>query len=159
MPRPPIGGMMALVDESLIQQLEAQRPSFKREWEALLRTEPTLSPLGNPDTLVFMMDETLSDLFKNLRLRAQKHQAVNPRSLLVPLQRHCECGMNPLLTYFATGELALHLVAGQVLKRDAELDEILACYHLLAMKEIDMLCAVCQHRQSSACSPHPALRR
>ncbi|MDP2138053.1 MAG: hypothetical protein Q8J74_09375 [Candidatus Didemnitutus sp.] len=147
------------MDESLIQQLEAQRPSFKREWETLLRTEPTLSPLGNPDTLVFMMDETLSDLIKGLRRREQKHQAVNPRSLLVPLQRHCECGMNPLLTYYATGELAVHLVAGNVLKQEVELDETLACYHTLAMRELHMLCAVCQHRQSGSGPSHPPLRR
>lgn len=135
---------MCAVDESVIQRLEALRPSLKREWEALLRTEPTLSPLGNPDTLIYLMDETLSDLLKLLRAQVQRHTHRSPRTLRVPLQRHCACGMNPLLNYYATGEIALHFVTAPVLTAEHDLDDALGCYHVLALKELEMLCAVCQ---------------
>lgn len=141
------GGIVGIVDEGAIQRLEGLRPGWKREWEALLRAEPTLSPLGNPDTLVYLMDETITQVSRDLRNRAVRAATVNPRALLVPLQRHCACGLNPLLNYYATGELALHAVAASVL--GSSLDEALTCYHLLAQKEIDTLCAVCQHRSAA----------
>lgn len=134
----------------MLQRLEGLRPSWKREWEALLRSEPTLSPLGNPDTLVYLMDETITEVLKALRVRSLKHAPANSRALLVPLQRHCACGLNPLLNYYATGELALHAVAAPMLLE--HLDEALTGYHLLAQKEIDTLCAVCQHRSTSGCA-------
>ncbi len=138
------------VDEGIIQRLEGLRSSWKREWEALLRSEPTLSPLGNPDTLVYLMDETIAGVLKSLRTRSLRPVAINSRALLMPLQRHCACGLNPLLNYYATGELALHMVAAPVLAGD--LDEALTSYHLLAQKEIDTLCAVCQHRATTSCA-------
>lgn len=137
-----------------MKRLEGMRPAMKREWEKLLRAEPTLSPLGNPDTLVYLMDETIDELLKELRTRALKHTVVSPRALLTPLQRHCACGLNPLLNYYATGELALHMVAADSLS-PAELDEALVCYHQYARREIDTLCAVCQHRAHGTCAaPH-----
>jgi hypothetical protein len=142
---------MRYVDESVIQRLEGLRPALKREWEALLRAEPTLSPLGNPDTLVYLMDETIGEVAKALRARSLKHAAANARALLVPLQRHCACGLNPLLNYYATGELALHMIGAKALSA-TELDEALICYHVLAQKEIDTLCGVCQHRASDRCT-------
>lgn len=96
------------------------------------------------------MDETISGVLKSLRARVLKPVAVNSRALLVPLQRHCACGLNPLLNYYATGELALHAVAGPWLPE--HLDEALTSYHLLAQKEIDTLCAVCQHRATVDCA-------
>lgn len=143
------------MDESSIQRLEGVRPAIKREWEKLLRAEPTLSPLGNPDTLVYLMDETVGEMLKALRARSLKNTAVSARTLLVPLQRHCACGLNPLLNYYATGELALHMVAATCLN-GGELDEALICYHQFAQKEIDTLCAVCQHCAPEGCAePHP----
>lgn len=141
---------MDAVDESVIQRLEALRPSLKCEWEALLRTEPTLSPLGNPDTLIYLMDETIVDLLKSVRAQVLRHTHRNPRTLRVPLPRHCACGLNPLLNYYATGEIALHLVAAPVLTAEHDLDDVLACYHTLALQELEMLCAVCQFNHERA---------
>lgn len=134
----------------MIQRLEGLRPSWKREWEVLLRAEPTLSPLGNPDTLVYLMDETISEVLRILRVRSLKNAVTNSRALLLPLQRHCACGLNPLLNYYATGELALHAVAAGPLAE--HLDEALTSYHVLARREIDTLCAVCQHRSTPPCA-------
>lgn len=117
----------------------------------MLRAEPTLSPLGNPDTLVYLMDETISGVLRTLRTRSLRQVPSDPRVLRVPLQRHCACGLNPLLSYYATGEVALHAVARPTLGGD--LDEALSSYHRLAQREIDTLCAVCQHRATPDCTP------
>jgi hypothetical protein len=116
----------------------------------MLRAEPTLSPLGNPDTLVYLMDETISGVLKTLRMRSLRQAPHDPRVLRVPLQRHCACGLNPLLSYYATGEVALHAVAVPALV--ADLDEALTSYHILAQREIDTLCAVCQHHEAPDCA-------
>lgn len=146
---------MAPVDDSDIQRLETLRPALKREWESLLRTEPTLSPLGNPDVLVYLMDETFAQLRTALRLHPAKHWNGRATALRLPLQRHCACGLNPLLNYYATGEIALHVVVARDFNE--HLEEVLTCYHLLAQKEIDTLCAVCQHRHPPHRARSPAV--
>ena len=129
------------MEDSDILQIEAHRSALKREWEALLRTEPTLSPLGNPDTLVYMMDETLDRLFSDLRQHAPVPDQQSQRS---PLQRRCSCGLNPLLNYYATGELAVHAASSKHF--GAATEEMVAVFHHLAEREIDMLCSVCCYR-------------
>lgn len=138
------------MEEAARRRLEGLRPSWKREWETLLRAEPTLSPLGYPDTLVFLMDETISSLLRALRPRPSTHARADRHSLRTPLQRECACGLNPLLTYYATGEVALRAVAAPAL--GAVLDEALAGYHRLAQREIDTLCAVCRLRAPTGCA-------
>ncbi len=133
------------MEESDIRRLEAQRAALKREWEALLRTEPTLSPLGNPDTLVYLMDETIDRLLATLR---QPGAGPDGKSQVAPLQRRCACGLNPLLNYYATGELAVHAVAAPLC--GAGVEEAVAAFHAIARKEIDTLCSVCCYRH------HPA---
>lgn len=136
------------MEEAARRRLEGLRPSWKREWETLLRAEPTLSPLGHPDTLVFLMDETISGVLRALRPRPPA--PADRRSLRTPLRRHCACGLNPLLNYYATGELALHAVAGPAL--GATIEEALADYHRLAQREIDTLCGVCRLRAPTDCA-------
>ncbi len=136
------------MEESDIQRLESHRSALKREWEDLLRTEPTLSPLGNPDTLVYMMDETLDRLCTALRVHAPLPDL---RSQRPPLPRRCSCGLNPLLNYFATGELAVHAAAAALFGPAA--GEAVAQFHRLAEREIDMLCSVCCYRGQPAPGP------
>ena len=130
------------MEESDIRRLEAQRAALKREWEILLRTEPTLSPLGNPDTLVYMMDETIDRLLAELRLHVPTPDQRSQRS---PLQRRCLCGLNPLLNYYATGELAIHAVSTSLFGLAVEVP--VAVFHQMAEREIDMLCSVCCYRE------------
>lgn len=130
----------------------------------MLRAEPAPSPLGNPDTLLYLMDETLSQVFRALTENALEDVLKKSSALLVPLQRHCACGLNPLLNYYATGELALHLVAAKRFPQPM-LDAVLTSFHLLAQQEIDTLCSVCLNRTIPACqspavhaTPHRARR-
>lgn len=140
----------ASVDQSDVTQLETLRPAIKREWEALLRAEPTLSPLGNPDTLLYMMDETLTQAFKGVTTRSLRTWLKKSPALLAPLQRNCACGLNPLLNYYATGELALRAATGKRLPFPT-LEALLTSFHLMAQREIDTLCAVCLNRDRPGC--------
>lgn len=152
------------MDFSESAQLEELRPAIKKEWEALLRAEPAPSPLGNPDTLLYLMDETITQVFRSLSEHPLEAMLKKTSALLVPLQRHCGCGLNPLLNYYATGELALHLVAAKRVPQPL-LDALLTSFHLLAQQEIDTLCSVCLNRSSPACqspvvhSAHQKARR
>lgn len=134
---------------SVTSQLEALRPAVKKRWEALLRLEPTLTPLANPDTLVFMMDETLAQLSSVINARSFKRWMTSHPALLAPMQSRCHCSINPLLTYYTTGELALRAAAGAVLRDD--LEEVLLYFHSLGQREIEALCGVCTHKDTDAC--------
>lgn len=152
------------MDQSVIARLESLRPAIKREWGALLRAEPTLSPLGHPDTLTYLMDETISQVIKSVHHHSLKSWIQRSPVLLTPLQRHCHCGLNPLLNYYATGELALRSALRQ--QFDADICEaLLTVYHVKAQQEIETLCAVCQvhdavkcrtKRSSATHAPHPS---
>lgn len=134
---------------SVTIQLAALRPAVKERWETLLRLEPTLTPLANPDTLVFMMDETLAQLSSAIKARSFQRWLKNNPALVAPMQSRCHCSINPLLTYYTTGELALRAATGAVLGTD--LEEVLIYFHGLGQREIESLCGVCTHRGIEAC--------
>ncbi len=122
---------------------------MKERWETLLRLEPTLTPLANPDTLVFMMDETLAQLSSAIKARSFKRWLKNNPALVAPMQSRCHCSINPLLTYYTTGELALRAAGGADLGPD--LEEVLLYFHSLGQREIEALCGVCTHQGTEAC--------
>ena len=138
------------VDKSAMQQLEALRPAIKQRWEALLRLEPALTPLASPDTLVFLMDETLQQL--NSALHAQSFPAWMKKNTIhvAPTQSRCRCSINPLLTYYTTGELALRAAAGAAL--GPKIVEVLLYFHGLGQREIEALCGVCCHHGTEGCT-------
>ncbi len=137
-------GILLQMQESLLRRMRAQRTQIRSRWEALLRVEKLKTPLANPDTLVYLFDQTLDEIFAALR---------HPPSPIpaIPLARGCE--KNPLVTYFAAGEQALleALVHAQAEvkgltpeHRDADFAELKQVMHTLAQKEISTLDEVCQ---------------
>ena len=116
----------------------------------MLRAEPVASPLASPDTLVFLMDETLDQLTAALRTRSLRVWLRRNQAVVAPLQGQCACGINPLLAYYTTGRLALCEVAGEQL--GPAFAEILLLYHTLAQKDIEALCGVCRLQDSDSCS-------
>jgi hypothetical protein len=130
------------MEERVLRDFEALRVAWKFEWESLLRKEPATNALGHPDTLVFKMDETINALLELLR-RDRSFRA-HPKSLLMPLDRHCACRLNPLSKFYATGEVALRSVARSL--PPAELENALVRLRLFGLDEIESLCGVCQNR-------------
>jgi hypothetical protein len=108
-----------------------------------------LSPLGRPDTLVFLMDATLMQLQLGLEARPGQPWLQHCHPVLSSVHRCCACGLNPLLKYFTTGELALRAVAGQTMP--AEIEEIVAAFRAIAQYEVDSLCSLCQNPGGSGC--------
>lgn len=130
--------------------LIAERGAIQARWEFLLRNRRATSPLGNPDALVFMMDWTLNELFAKLRdlplRRTTEHGAEH---------EECPCGMNPLLHYFDTGELALTEAMNRIheqidgisaLEQGEGMQALRSVFHRMRRREIETLCAVCQRR-------------
>lgn len=134
---------------SLLRQFQTRRFSIRAHWEALLRAAPVTTPLGLPDALVHLMDDTLEEVFAALERPGFSR---SPISGLSP----CTCGRNPLLAYYAAAEQALHegLVLAQAATapldpaaRDGALDELNAVLQRIAQREIEAFCGICQFRE------------
>lgn len=130
--------------------LKKSRPLIKRRWEALLRAEPVVSPLSNPDALVYLMDQTLDQVAAAGRIPSIKDWLRRHPALVAPLSGPCICGLNPLLAYYATGHVALTEVLGA--KFGPAFADLLLLYHALAQKDIEALCGVCCHQGSTTCA-------
>jgi hypothetical protein len=143
------------VEENAIRVLQQLRLLIKQRWESLLRAEPVVSPLANPDTLVYRMDETLDLLVDALRTRSFRTWLKHHPVLFMPLRDTCHCQINPLLAYYSTGDTALREIAGPGL--GIALPETLLLYHGLAQREIEALCGACCSRGTAACATHEAL--
>ena len=139
----------AVVTPATLQSLVALCPAIKAEWSVLLRGEPALTPLGRPDTLVFLMDGTLTQLISGLSGKSAKKWLHACAPLIAPVHTYCACGLNPLLKYYTTGELALRAAAAATLKE--EIEDVLLLFRSLAQQEIETLCKVCQHKGVPGC--------
>jgi hypothetical protein len=135
-----------------LQALGELRPMIKTCWEVLLRAEPATSPLGNPDTLVFMMDRTLDTFFTSTHSPAPRRWLARHPLLCRSLNDTCPCQRNPLLHYFVSGEQALLAIAGQALTEVAAapeeeeriLSEVQLNFHYLAQHELQIFCDLCR---------------
>jgi hypothetical protein len=124
--------------------LRVRRPRLKAEWRSRLRIAPAGAPLSDPDDMVYLMNETLTQLEALVGTRPASRWLTLRKTHLEPLRSLCSCGLNPLLAYFVTGAEALETV----LSTDADLtrDEKFMLYqgwHFLAQGEIEALCDGC----------------
>jgi hypothetical protein len=84
--------------EKTIRALQARRAQIRTRWEALLRIEKVTTPLANPDTLVFALNQSLDEIFTGLR------QPAAPLELAAPTNADWPC---PWRAYYRAGEQAL----------------------------------------------------
>ena len=130
-------------------------PAVKDEWLQLLRGEPGLSPLGRPETLVYVMEATLLQLQTGLEAGQDRAWLKHCAPVAGAIHRHCTCGLNPVQKYFATGEQALQAAAGDALP--ADIGNILAHFRALTRHEVDALCSACEHPGWTGCElRHPS---
>jgi len=146
--------------ESFLHALQTQRTGLRQRWEELLRAERVTSPLAQPDSLVYLMDWTLDSLFNELKQpQYRRHRDRSPHR---GSRQHCVCGLNPLLSYFATAEQAVievlfvsddtFVFLGPT-ERSSSLVDLKNALSEVARREIDSFCAVCQSKTSAA-QPH-----
>ena len=126
---------------------------IKTCWEVLLRAEPPASALGNPDTLVFMMDRTLDAFYTALLSPTPRRWLAHHPLLCGSLDGTCPCGRNPLLHYFVSGEQAILAIAAQALPESSTLppealeqllSETQLTFHYLAQHELQNFCDLCR---------------
>jgi len=140
------------MQSSAVHALQQHRPTLRKRWEDLLRAERVTSAMAHPDSLVHLMDWTLDRLFEELRHPSLVRHDGQPPAF----PSSCECGLNPLLTYFATAEQAILETLLAVieacpdttrLQRAASLEEWKRAFDDVACHEISSFCAVCQHHK------------
>lgn len=84
--------------EEIIKALRQRRALIRARWEALLRIEKVTTPLANPDTLVFALDQSLDEIFADMGQPLPNKSAVGPAR---------SEGPDPWRAYFRAGEQAL----------------------------------------------------
>lgn len=133
--------------------LRARRAQIRARWQEILFVEPVNTPLGNPSTLVFLLDETLDAVFAAL------HRGPFTRPVIAP---ECACGRNPFLSYFRSGTQALFealvLIQAEIpnldpAERDTSFVELRCVINRLARQEIDGFGSLCKLRNHP---PHKA---
>ncbi|MDD2764374.1 MAG: hypothetical protein PHE83_10410 [Opitutaceae bacterium] len=126
---------------------------IKTCWEVLLRSAPPASPLGNPDTLVFMMDRTLDAFFTAVTSATPRRWLARYPLLCGSLKKTCPCGRNPFLFYYLSGEQALLAIAEKSLpaapvmpaaEQERILSEVKLTFHYLAQHELQNFCDLCR---------------
>ncbi len=145
--------------QGYLEALDDNRAEIKGKWETLLRTAPATTPLGNPDTMVFLMDESLQQLFSLFRSKSARPWLSRRRPAHPGAGMSCHCRLNPLINYFIAGEAALAFAA-QGLPRSRHhlddvaattcVDELLLTFRFLARREIHAFCGVCQFSPANA---------
>ncbi len=142
------------MQEAFIRTLRARRAQIRARWETFLRIEKVNTPLANPDTLVYLFDQTLNEVFTALQ---ETHAPRHPTPSAGP------CDKNPLGAYFVAGEQALleALILAQAgaphldpRERDADVAHLRHVMHKIARRDIASLEGVFQSKK--AASPHHA---
>lgn len=140
--------------KAYLEALQGRRADIKRKWEVLLRAAPMTTPLGHPDALVHLMDESLGQLFSLYHSHATRRWLSRHPPAANRIGHDCHCRLNPLINYFIAGQTALTFVAQAVpsadhrlneVKAAACLDELILTFHFLAHREINAFCEVCQY--------------
>ena len=128
----------------IIKALQERRAQIRARWEALLRIEKVTTPLANPDTLVFGLDQSLDEIFAALR---------QPPPHTPGAERAGDEGPSPWRAYFRAGEQALleSLVLLQAemdsldpAARDTSFGNLKQVINNLTQREIGAWAGICQ---------------
>jgi len=134
--------------QAFIHTLRSQRSQIRSRWEAFLRIEKVSTALANPDTLVYLFDHTLDEVFAALQ---------QPPSAPAPVPTAGAGMENPLFAYFRACEQALleALVLAQATtrnldpkERDADFAHLRQVMLKIARRDIDALEGVVQSKKA-----------
>jgi hypothetical protein len=134
------------MDESLLRALQERRPEIRARWEALLRIERVETPLANPDTLVYLFDQTLDEVLAALPVKPAGPVRIRPK---------CRCECNPMRAYFPALEQALletlvlvqtELPALNARARVGAVTELCAALRRIAERELAVFDQICRRR-------------
>jgi hypothetical protein len=140
------------MNERILSALKMHREALHEGWAARLHAAPVTSPLAHPDTLVYLMKTTIDQIFHELAQPSarQRHPPV-PRDI-------CRCGLNPLLSYFATAALSFQHIMAQCTDNQPvspqDMDIVDRAVTRVARREITIFCALCRRNLA----PKPRVR-
>lgn len=131
------------MEPQLVDGLLARRAETKARWIALLHIEPVTTPLANPGTLAFMIDDSLDAVYATLAGR----RPLRPFKPSPTADSH-----NPFIAYFLAGKQALLealvLVQAQAAgtdrnHREAAVAELTSAIEGIVGSEVDAFGQVC----------------
>lgn len=146
--------LLGAMNAAVLDHLQQNRDVIRIRWDLLLRLEPVVSPLANPDTMAHLIPDSIGLLMEELRARMQpNHRRPSPKRLA------CNCGHNPYRAYFKAGEQALaeavviaHVETRVDSDRQADITEVLTAIRALAATEINTFCSICtNYRVAEKC--------
>jgi hypothetical protein len=151
------------MEDSLVQSLRARRADIRSRWNDLLHVERALSPLAHPDTLAFLLDQTLEKILAGLKSPGGEtnRATLGPP----PAWPRCDCGRNPYLRFYVAGEHALLealvLIQAEIHVRDANARDlaVLELYEvvrLFARNDVELFCSLCQLQGQERVAPASA---
>lgn len=146
------------MDPLTLQALRGQRRRIRARWETFLRLEKVTTPLANPDTLIFGVDRSLTEIFA--ALRSAGAPTARPGAA-----KECACGCNPFRAYYQAGEQAVleALVLTQAERapapeqRDGEFAAVKAVVTALAQRDLEAFAQLCQRPPGAAAPPSAPL--
>ena len=131
----------------LTKLLHDRSHRIKDDWVRRLRATPPRSALADPAILVHRMDETLGQLIVILDRTKTEGATLGKYSLERKLRKVCQCGLNPLLDYFITGDAALSAIFSDL--NPADFTALATAWHGLAHREVESLCGACCRKQAN----------
>jgi hypothetical protein len=133
-----------------LEKLRERRHAIAQAWAALLHVERYNSALANPDTLQYLVPDTLERIFATLARSFRVPVSLASAKLPLP---PCNCGHNPYRAFFIAGEQAITeamiLVQAELpaaLRRESDLAAVLFTIRRHAAADIDVFCGICTHR-------------
>ena len=150
------------VAPDLLASFQSRASSIRARWDALLHVEPVSGPLANPDTLAYLIPDSLEQVFNALALPVRAPATLVAAKRPLPA---CDCGNNPYRAFFIAGEQALteafvllqvELPAHE--RRESDLAAVIFIARCMAQKEIDTFCGVCAHRGTAPLCRHTVAR-
>lgn len=131
---------------TVIRATKAQRTLICNRWEVLLCARPHRSPLADPKILKFMIPETCDKIMDRLTFDRSAENSEIKDSI-------CPCGKNPMMEFYAMGELAMKegllralrtVPALSIAERRKSLKKLQQVLLALRVQEIDLFCSFCQ---------------
>jgi len=141
----------------LVEALRLRRPDIRARWADLLHVDRAPTPLANPAALVHLIGWSLEEIERALLQPSERHRMARGGGA-IDCRHACSCLRNPFLPYFVAGEQAVReaLVLAQAAtpdltpgERDAALEELNLVLHIVAQREIEAFCGICQYREAA----------
>jgi hypothetical protein len=132
-----------------ISLLRWRKHDIEGHWRTLLKIEPASGPLGNPETLQYLIPEMCEKVFSRAEQLSNRTITLEQARLQLP---SCTCGNNPYRAFFVAGEQAvteaailLESAGAPDTRDEASVARLVYAVRSIAADEIDTFCGACLH--------------